>query len=180
MRYPDGPRHDLGLDELLFTIVMTAVLFAYARKPRPAGHIIGLAALIYAPARFGFDFLRATDVAHPDKRYLALTPAQWACLATVGPGRPPAQAAAGRAGRGLSRLLTSLGAGNQVLVAAPLGDQVALAEERGVAHERGQVRQIAGPRGHVVGRAGPIPSRTRRPNSGTSSTSSLPAKNSGT
>ena len=38
VRYPDGPRHDLGLDELLFTIVMTAILFWYARKtarPRP-------------------------------------------------------------------------------------------------------------------------------------------------
>ncbi len=36
VNYPGGPRHDLGLDELLFTIVMTAILFAYSRKP-PAG-----------------------------------------------------------------------------------------------------------------------------------------------
>ena len=46
---PGGPRHDLGLDELLFTIVMTVVLFRYAKKPRPAGHVIGLAAMMYAP-----------------------------------------------------------------------------------------------------------------------------------
>jgi phosphatidylglycerol:prolipoprotein diacylglycerol transferase len=81
-----GPRLDLGLDELLFTIVMTAVLFAYARKPRPAGHVIGLACLMYAPVRFGLDFLRATDVALPDLRYAGLTPAQWACLATFALG----------------------------------------------------------------------------------------------
>ena len=34
---PGGPRHDLGLDELLFTIVMTAILFrlrAQAARPR--------------------------------------------------------------------------------------------------------------------------------------------------
>ena len=80
---PGGPRHDLGLDELLFTIVMTAVLFRYAKKPRPPGHIIGLAAMMYAPVRFGLDFLRATDVALPDQRYAGLTPAQWACLATM-------------------------------------------------------------------------------------------------
>jgi phosphatidylglycerol---prolipoprotein diacylglyceryl transferase len=78
-----GPRHDLGLDELLFTIVMTVILFRYARKPRPPGHIIGLAAMMYAPVRFGLDFLRATDVALPDQRYAGLTPAQWACLATM-------------------------------------------------------------------------------------------------
>jgi phosphatidylglycerol:prolipoprotein diacylglycerol transferase len=41
---------------------------------------------MYAPARFLLDFLRATDVARPDRRYLALTPAQWACLATAALG----------------------------------------------------------------------------------------------
>ncbi|HVT06344.1 MAG TPA: prolipoprotein diacylglyceryl transferase [Polyangia bacterium] len=83
VNYPDGPRHDLGLDELLFTIVMTAVLFWYRRKPRPPGHVIALLALMYAPVRFGLDFLRATDVARPDQRYAGMTPAQWACLATL-------------------------------------------------------------------------------------------------
>ena len=86
VRYPDGPRHDLGLYELLFTIVMTAILFAYAKKPRVPGRIIGLFAVMYAPVRFGLDFLRAHDVARPDERYANLTPAQWACLATLGLG----------------------------------------------------------------------------------------------
>jgi phosphatidylglycerol:prolipoprotein diacylglycerol transferase len=86
VNYPGGPRHDLGFYELLFTIVMTIVLFRYAKKPRPPGHVIGLAALMYAPVRFGLDFLRATDVALPDQRYAGLTPAQWACLATLALG----------------------------------------------------------------------------------------------
>lgn len=84
--YPDGPRVDLGLYELLFTIALTAGLFAYNRKPRPPGRIIALAAMLYAPARFVLDFFRATDVARPDQRYLGLTPAQWACLATAALG----------------------------------------------------------------------------------------------
>jgi phosphatidylglycerol---prolipoprotein diacylglyceryl transferase len=86
VRYPEGTRHDLGFYELLYTIALTALLFWFARKPRRPGQIIGLAALAYAPARFAFDFLRAVDVARPDRRYLALTPAQWACIATAGLG----------------------------------------------------------------------------------------------
>jgi phosphatidylglycerol:prolipoprotein diacylglycerol transferase len=80
VKYPDGPRHDLGLYELLFTIGLTFFLHRYARKPRPAGRLIGWFALLYAPVRFGLDFLRATDVSRPDERYAGLTPAQWACL----------------------------------------------------------------------------------------------------
>lgn len=86
VRYPDGPRHDLGLYELLFTIVMTAILFVYAKTPRVPGRIIGLFATMYAPVRFGLDFLRARDVERPDERYGNLTPAQWACLATLAVG----------------------------------------------------------------------------------------------
>jgi len=84
--YPGGPRVDLGLYELLFTIVLTGILFTYNRKLRPPGRIIALAALLYAPARFVLDFFRAVDVVTPDRRYLGLTPAQWACLATMALG----------------------------------------------------------------------------------------------
>ena len=86
VKYPDGPRHDLGLYELLFTIALTVFLHRYARKPRPAGRLIGLFALLYAPVRFGLDFLRATDVSRPDERYAGLTPAQWACLGAFAVG----------------------------------------------------------------------------------------------
>ena len=83
VRYPGGPRHDLGFEELLFTLVITALLFLYARKPRVPGRIIGLFAVLYAPVRFSLDFLRATDVPLPDQRYAGLTPAQWACIACL-------------------------------------------------------------------------------------------------
>jgi phosphatidylglycerol:prolipoprotein diacylglycerol transferase len=80
VRYPEGARHDLGLYEMLFTIVIAAVLHWLARAPRPPGWIIGLAAVLYSPVRFGLDFLRATDTTSPDARYAGLTPAQWACI----------------------------------------------------------------------------------------------------
>jgi phosphatidylglycerol:prolipoprotein diacylglycerol transferase len=82
VQYPGGARHDLGLDELLFTIVIAVILFRFARTPRPPGRVIGLFALLYAPVRFGLDFLRSHDAsyARPDERYAGLTPAQWACM----------------------------------------------------------------------------------------------------
>ena len=83
---PAGVRHDLGFDEFLLTILMTAILFLYARRPRPAGRIIGLFATMYAPIRFGLDFLRATDGPRPDERYAGLTPAQWACMGALAVG----------------------------------------------------------------------------------------------
>jgi phosphatidylglycerol:prolipoprotein diacylglycerol transferase len=86
VRYPGGARLDLGLLELLFTIVMTVILFLYARKPRIPGRVIGLFATMYAPVRFGLDFLRATDFERSDERYAGLTPAQWACIALLAVG----------------------------------------------------------------------------------------------
>ncbi len=90
VKYPDGPRHDLGFDELLFTILITGILFWYARKPRVPGRVIGLFATLYGPVRFSLDFLRVTEVVmsgqRPDERYLGLTPAQWACIGCLSVG----------------------------------------------------------------------------------------------
>jgi phosphatidylglycerol:prolipoprotein diacylglycerol transferase len=87
VRFPDGPRHDLGLYELLYTVlVLLPAIVILNRRPRPPGTTIWVIALLYAPARFLGDFLRHTDLPTPDARYLGLTPAQYACLAlaTIG------------------------------------------------------------------------------------------------
>lgn len=87
IQFPDGPRHDLGLYELLYTavVLMPAVVLLNRRPYRP-GTTIWVVALLYAPARFLGDFLRHTDLPAPDARYLGLTPAQYACLALAGIG----------------------------------------------------------------------------------------------
>lgn len=74
---PAGPRFDLGLLELFFTIPIAATVLWYARKPRRAGAITGLLCVLYAPIRFPLDALRATDISGADARYAGLTPAQW-------------------------------------------------------------------------------------------------------
>src|SRR5581483_9949886 len=86
VRFPDGPRHDLGFEEALLTLPL-CVAFAIAfRKPRRPGVYIAAACLYYAPVRFFLDTLRATDVAHPDARYLGLTPGHYASLAMLAYG----------------------------------------------------------------------------------------------
>lgn len=69
------PRHDLGFYELLYTIVVFAILQATTRRRRYDGYVVALVATTYAPVRFLLDFLRVRDAT-----YAGLTPAQWACI----------------------------------------------------------------------------------------------------
>jgi phosphatidylglycerol---prolipoprotein diacylglyceryl transferase len=71
--YTEGlTRHDLGLYELLFLLVLSALVFALRRfEPVERFHVI-LVLGLYAPVRFAFDFLRTAD-----PHYLGLTPGQW-------------------------------------------------------------------------------------------------------
>jgi phosphatidylglycerol:prolipoprotein diacylglycerol transferase len=71
-------RHNLGLEEALYTMLVAALFFALGKKRRPAGFFVATLAIVYAPVRFLFDFLRSRDV-----RYLGLTPGQWGCLALI-------------------------------------------------------------------------------------------------
>jgi phosphatidylglycerol:prolipoprotein diacylglycerol transferase len=87
VRFPDGPRHDLGLYELLYTVaVLVPAVVILNRRPRPPGTSIAVLALLYAPARFLLDFLRHTDLPGADARYLGLTIAQYGCIVLAGIG----------------------------------------------------------------------------------------------
>jgi phosphatidylglycerol:prolipoprotein diacylglycerol transferase len=78
--FPDGPRHDLGLYEAIVLFAIGAVLWTLHRRGALRGRLLPLLALLYGIARFLLDFLRASDVAYADARYLGLTPAQYAAL----------------------------------------------------------------------------------------------------
>lgn len=97
IRFPDGPRHDLGLYEFLYTaLVLAPAVFVLNRRRRAPGTTIVVIALLYAPARFVADFLRQRDLPRADARYLGLTPAQYACIALVAIGLVLAWRVAGR------------------------------------------------------------------------------------
>ncbi len=75
--FPDGPRLDMGLVDLVVLTVITVVLYLLARRKRPEGVIMGVLAISYSVPRFFLDFLRAQDLPFVDGRILGLTPAQW-------------------------------------------------------------------------------------------------------
>jgi phosphatidylglycerol---prolipoprotein diacylglyceryl transferase len=81
--FPAGARHDLGLYDALLLGAITAVLYVLHHRHLLRARLLPLLALLYAPARFAFDFLRARDLAYVDARYLGLTPAQYGCLALL-------------------------------------------------------------------------------------------------
>lgn len=86
VQFPGGPRWDLGLLEALWTMVIAATFWVTGRRDRPPGFFLALWCLMYAPARFGLDFLRNTDLERADVRWAGLTPAQWGSFLMVGAG----------------------------------------------------------------------------------------------
>ncbi|MEZ4394790.1 MAG: prolipoprotein diacylglyceryl transferase [Polyangiales bacterium] len=84
VRFPGGPRFDLGLLEFLLTPLLIALVVWVSRRTARPGMISGALALGYSLLRFPLDFLRATDLGlDSDRRYGGLTPAQYACVATA-------------------------------------------------------------------------------------------------
>jgi phosphatidylglycerol---prolipoprotein diacylglyceryl transferase len=71
--YKDGVvRHNLGLDEALYSFAVALLFFFLRRKRRCDGFYLGLFLVLYAPFRFAVDYLRIVDV-----RYAGLTPGQY-------------------------------------------------------------------------------------------------------
>jgi phosphatidylglycerol:prolipoprotein diacylglycerol transferase len=76
-KYVDGiVRHNLGLEEAAYTIVIAAAFYLLARKQRPEGFFVAALAIAYAPVRFLLDTLRIADT-----RYGGLTPGQYGSIA---------------------------------------------------------------------------------------------------
>jgi phosphatidylglycerol:prolipoprotein diacylglycerol transferase len=76
VKFPDGPKHDLGLYEMLYSIVLTAILYGLKNVRPFYGFHPALMLLLYAPVRFGLDYLRTAD-----KKYFGLTPGQYFAVA---------------------------------------------------------------------------------------------------
>ncbi len=79
--FPDiGARHELGLYEAAWTLVIAAAFIWLARKHRAPGFFVVIWCLMYAPVRFLLDFLRATDLPGSDPRYWGLTAGQYGSI----------------------------------------------------------------------------------------------------
>ena len=73
--FPGGPRFDLGLLELAYTLPLAILFHLLGRRPRATGLYLALFFVLYGPVRFLLDTLRATDV-----RYGGWTPGQYGSL----------------------------------------------------------------------------------------------------
>jgi phosphatidylglycerol:prolipoprotein diacylglycerol transferase len=71
-------RHNLGLEEALYTAAIAFVFARLGRTKQHPGFFAGLLAVLYAPFRFGLDFLRQVDV-----RYAGLTPGQYGAIVVL-------------------------------------------------------------------------------------------------
>lgn len=78
VRYPDGPRLDLGLLELAYTVPIALAFFFLGRRPRPAGFFVGLFFVLYGPFRLLADSLREGDAL-----YFGFTPSQYVSLVVL-------------------------------------------------------------------------------------------------
>ncbi len=77
---PYQVRHDLGLYEVIWCLAMIPLFLLLGRRERPRGLFLGLTPVLYAPVRFGLDFLRATDLDISDPRYFGLTPGHYGAI----------------------------------------------------------------------------------------------------
>jgi phosphatidylglycerol:prolipoprotein diacylglycerol transferase len=75
---PIGPRHDLGLYEVLWSFAMILLFLWLDRRPRPHGFFTGLITVLYAPFRFALDFLREADAT-----YFGLTPGHYSSICAL-------------------------------------------------------------------------------------------------
>ncbi len=111
--HPGGPHHDLGLYEMILMIVPCTIFIALRRHERRRngplyfpGFYLAFFMVMYAPVRFGLDYLRHANV---DVRYFGLTPAQYMAVVMLVTGAtilwiqpqavPPAPAPSGKPGR---------------------------------------------------------------------------------
>lgn len=81
LRYGNAPQFDLGLLEMMFTVVLATLLALTWKKKLATGSYVVATSLCYAPVRFAMDFIRVRDVDQADPRFGSLTPAQWMCVA---------------------------------------------------------------------------------------------------
>ncbi|MBI5135525.1 prolipoprotein diacylglyceryl transferase [Candidatus Uhrbacteria bacterium] len=77
VNYPDGIRHDGGLEMALADGAIFALFLFLSRKKLSAGAVALLFIALKGLARFALDFNRAADIALPEARYFGLTPSQY-------------------------------------------------------------------------------------------------------
>lgn len=77
VRYPSGPRYDLGLIDFFFSVILSGFFLALDRRSRPSGFYLATFMLLYGPARLLLDNLRV------EERFAGLTAGQFGAVAAL-------------------------------------------------------------------------------------------------
>jgi phosphatidylglycerol---prolipoprotein diacylglyceryl transferase len=84
VRFPEGPRYDLGLIEFLLLIGITALFWFLDRRPRPVGFFFASYAVLYGGFRIWLDTLHADPLRYYEGAvYVAIGLAGWAIVWTL-------------------------------------------------------------------------------------------------
>lgn len=86
VKFPDGPRLEMALLEILALLPLALLFFFSHKKQKPVGWFTSVLFVYYGLMRFILDFFRATDIAGADARYFGLTPGQYSAILLVGVG----------------------------------------------------------------------------------------------
>jgi phosphatidylglycerol---prolipoprotein diacylglyceryl transferase len=78
VQFPDGPRYDLGLIEVLYLLIFLVALKVMDRRPRYSGFYLGMFLLSYGIFRAALDTLHEAPV-----RYLTVTVDQYASAVAI-------------------------------------------------------------------------------------------------
>ena len=81
VRFPEGPRYDLGLLEFLWLAGMAILFRLLDGRPRPAGFYLGLLGVLYGACRVGLDTLRGGQTSLGSGAILIAGLAGWAAMA---------------------------------------------------------------------------------------------------
>jgi phosphatidylglycerol:prolipoprotein diacylglycerol transferase len=73
-------RHDLGLYEVLWSLVAIGLNLWLGKRKLPRGFFMAFIPLLYAPVRFFLDYLREIPAHGGDVRYFGFTPGQYGSL----------------------------------------------------------------------------------------------------
>lgn len=86
VRFPDGPRLDMGLLEALGTLCIVGFVYYASRRPVLRGGMTAIVSVGYGVLRFVLDFFRPVSGAFAETRYSGLTPAQYGSLILIAVG----------------------------------------------------------------------------------------------
>ena len=99
VRFPEGPRYDLGLIEFLFLIALAALFYQLGRKPRLPGFFFGMLGVVYGLFRVWLDTLHIQPLRFfGGALTCAVGLAGWAAMAWFARRQPPAPRQAGSRG----------------------------------------------------------------------------------